>query len=421
MNFTLPLCNVSAALGRGRWAIGGARSESPRVRWGHTLHVLAHHGEREPSSVLLMFGGEVPFPGPFASMRTDELWSLDTHLRWQLVRPSSSASPTTRRLHASAVIDGVSLLMSGGLGRDSWPVPDLWSLRLTDGPRVPVSSSSIEHATLGAEWLRADMQVVDDAAAFCRFGHSMVHVQGSTPTAVLVFGGLTARDGCDNVLGALDRDVGGHASRMGGEAVALNDVLQLRQLSGSWRLDQLSPPSEVDSSSALFGRVPCGRQLHSAHWFRGELGSRSACSDPGCMLVFGGRSQEGAALGDLWAWNPAASNAHDGWQQLHPLGRTAPSERSAHTAALVANALYLLGGTDGAGAEPLNDLWRLDLRELRWRRMLTHSDSPAPRYGASMVHLQPGGVDEHTACRELTRDGRPGSVSSFWGDFCGSK
>jgi len=150
----MPLCNASA-LECDRWAIIDAREkvrgESPRARWGHSMHVLASNGQSARARVLLSFGGEVLYPGPLASTRTDELWSFDQHMRWRLLHPSSAVSPSARRLHAATVIDGGdTLLLSGGLGRDGWPIPELWTLKLNSSSAS--GGAAPAQAELSAAW-----------------------------------------------------------------------------------------------------------------------------------------------------------------------------------------------------------------------------------------------------------------------------
>jgi len=225
--------------------------------------------------------------------------------------------------------------------------------------------------------------------------------------AALLFGGLTARDGCEA------ESPGESGARVGGEALALNDVLLLRRERGQWHAEQTSAPSEASCASAS---TPCGRHSHAAHWYTRRVGGRAECDAAGCMLVYGGRSQEGRALGDLWAWRLETADARGGWRQLHVHGGVAPSARSAPATALASDTLYVFGGS--AGSERAEDVWALDLQRLRWQRLLL-SGAAAARHGAAMV-LLPLDAPAPSCLAPMRAAGSTASVRC-WGSLCGSE
>ncbi len=95
------------------------------------------------------------------------------------------------------------------------------------------------------------------------------------------------------------------------------------------------------------------------------------------IILFGGRGS-GGFLNDVWAYDIGSNN----WEEVNPLG-TPPSPRHGH------NAVYDPGGHRmviwaGQGAGFFNDVWVLELGEMRWRR-LDPGNAPEPRYGSTSV------------------------------------
>jgi len=87
------------------------------------------------------------------------------------------------------------------------------------------------------------------------------------------------------------------------------------------------------------GPTPAGRWGHSAD----VLGNR--------MLVFGGSSQGGVSLNDIWSLDFSTNT----WQQLQTV-INAPSPRFAHVSGIIGSHLYIYGGSGG-----VNDIWRFTL------------------------------------------------------------
>ena len=72
--------------------------------------------------------------------------------------------------------------------------------------------------------------------------------------------------------------------------------------------------------------------------------------------MFGGRTQEGRRLGDVWALSTSTWS----WRHVPSIG-SAPSPRWGAAAAMWGDSLVVFGGT-GASAL-LNDVWLLDISE----------------------------------------------------------
>ena len=97
------------------------------------------------------------------------------------------------------------------------------------------------------------------------------------------------------------------------------------------------------------------------------------------LVLFGGRRQDGTALGDTWEWDGL------GWHRVAT--RSAPSERAGHTMALDARRgnLLLFGGAGGAepAPQPRADTWEYLGPAAGWHQL---SDSgPPARYQAAMA------------------------------------
>jgi N-acetylneuraminic acid mutarotase len=105
----------------------------------------------------------------------------------------------------------------------------------------------------------------------------------------------------------------------------------------------------------------------------------SADSVTGNLLLFGGRDDAGAPLGDTWVFT-IEENA---WT---PVEGPAPSPRFGHAIAVnpEGRALYLFGG-QANGDTFFNDVWRFDLDSRSWEEVATSDTSPSPRYGTSAV------------------------------------
>jgi Galactose oxidase, central domain len=90
--------------------------------------------------------------------------------------------------------------------------------------------------------------------------------------------------------------------------------------------------------------------------------------------LFGGRSADGSALGDLWTYDLET----DRWREVNARG---PAPRFGHNAAWVrGRGLVVFAGQ--AGAAFFNDLWAFDPAVERWRKLPGGGAVPVPRYGS---------------------------------------
>ncbi|HEX2193632.1 MAG TPA: kelch repeat-containing protein [Candidatus Limnocylindria bacterium] len=99
-------------------------------------------------------------------------------------------------------------------------------------------------------------------------------------------------------------------------------------------------------------------------------------ADGDVAYLFGGRTADGLALGDLWAFDLA----RDRWSRLEAAG-SAPAARFGHNAVWAAGiGLVIFGGQ--AGTAFFNDLWAYDVDAGRWRRLPARGAVPVARYGS---------------------------------------
>lgn len=82
---------------------------------------------------------------------------------------------------------------------------------------------------------------------------------------------------------------------------------------------------------------------------------------------------------DVWAYDPAAN----GWSQLDCIGYI-PSPREGHAAAIVDDVMYIFGGRTEEGAD-LGDLAAFRITSRRWYTFQNMGPSPSPRSGHSMT------------------------------------
>lgn len=100
--------------------------------------------------------------------------------------------------------------------------------------------------------------------------------------------------------------------------------------------------------------------------------------------LFGGRTADGTALGDLWAYDLEAG----GWKALSP-AEPAPAARFGHNAAWV-EGIGLVVFAGQAGADFFADLWAYDPTTAAWRQLPSTGSVPVARYG-SCATLGPDG------------------------------
>jgi galactose oxidase-like protein len=96
--------------------------------------------------------------------------------------------------------------------------------------------------------------------------------------------------------------------------------------------------------------------------------------DDGIAYLFGGRGSTGAALGDLWAYDPAGNT----WSLVTEDG---PPARFGHNAAWVRGVgLVIFAGQSGSTF--YNDLWAFDPATETWAELPAGGAVPVPRYGS---------------------------------------
>ena len=122
------------------------------------------------------------------------------------------------------------------------------------------------------------------------------------------------------------------------------------------------------------GKHPKAREDHT---FTADLEGRAA-------YLFGGRTLDGAALGDLWRFDLDA----DTWQRLEPEGPS-PDARFGHTATWVPG-IGLVVWSGQRKQAFYDDLWRFDPSTNTWQRLQADGPVPRARYG-SCAALGPDG------------------------------
>eukprot|EP00879_Flechtneria_rotunda_P025407 GHRR01026999.1.p1 GENE.GHRR01026999.1~~GHRR01026999.1.p1 ORF type:complete len:354 (+),score=123.29 GHRR01026999.1:930-1991(+) len=77
------------------------------------------------------------------------------------------------------------------------------------------------------------------------------------------------------------------------------------------------------------------------------------------------------------------------WSNVQHTGSHEPPERLAHSAAVLRDKVYVFGGVTNDG-HLLNDLWALDLDNMHWTRCICYGYTPSPRKGTSMCATEDG-------------------------------
>lgn len=111
------------------------------------------------------------------------------------------------------------------------------------------------------------------------------------------------------------------------------------------------------------------------------LDSHTAClyedGTAAWMIVFGG-----FAVGERSNTVYSLNLSSEKWKQAHT--SKGPEGRSNHSAVIYKDHMYIFGGTSDEG-EKLSDLWKLDLRTYAWEELKPHGDIPSGRSGHSAV------------------------------------
>lgn len=123
------------------------------------------------------------------------------------------------------------------------------------------------------------------------------------------------------------------------------------------------------------GTAPPPRWLHTAVSKSDGFGTEK-------MFVFGGVTRNWVPLDDLYIYDRATNK----WS--HPrLGGNPPFPRMLHTAAVIHNKMFILGGI--ANNIPLEDMWTYDIAKNEWTEEVQFAEYPFAREGHTMVVVEP--------------------------------
>ncbi|ODV89918.1 hypothetical protein CANCADRAFT_31017 [Tortispora caseinolytica NRRL Y-17796] len=303
-------------------------------------------------------------PNPQQKPRTRNI-----HYPWsrKQLTSLSSTSPFPRYGHAAsdiASIESNEIFIFGGLkGRDM--LQDLWA----------INASTFECRL-----------IVSDSPPAPRIGHSCVLVDN----AFIVYGGDTKQHPTDkldtdlHVLNTLTRqwrtikipETAHPGGRYGHSLCSLGSKLYL--FGGQRDSEFFNDIYEFDLENLLTsksqgewvllpvsGNAPNPRTNHSMIIYRNTL------------ILFGGTDSVNW-FNDVWCFDLSTSQ----WTEISTAGFV-PVPCEGHTAALVDDAMYVLGGRS-AESEDLNLLSALKLSSMRWFMFQNMGTGPSPRSGHSM-------------------------------------
>ena len=209
-----------------------------------------------------------------------------------------------------------------------------------------------------------------------RWGHSAAFEQGAGNGAsrIVIFGGM-GYDQTFNDTWKLDWEAETWEKvpttgetpdgRMGHSATMMNDRRQMYVFGGSkgqrWMNDmhQLNLETNEWSLVSYQGEVP-KVAYHSATLVGKEL------------FVFGGTLPNNKCSNKLYIFDAERM----AWYEA-PTEGAAPAPRSGHSACLVDNKLYIIGGWDAP--ECFNDVHVLDIGQMKWSKLDTSGSAPTPR------------------------------------------
>ena len=139
------------------------------------------------------------------------------------------------------------------------------------------------------------------------------------------------------------------------------------------------------------------------------------------MLLFGGETDGGIPLGDLWALTRDEYDLRT-WTQLFPAPDPvygSPVARSRHQAVYsAADSTMIVMGGRGAGGVALGDTWLLHLpgngpSGLRWQKLNPAGAAPElARWGHSVVIDSTGHAGRAASCSSAARTARPTTTTS---------
>lgn len=136
------------------------------------------------------------------------------------------------------------------------------------------------------------------------------------------------------------------------------------------------------------GELPMPRYGHSAH----VVGSK--------MFIFGGKTNSGALLRDVWFLDMIDWV----WIQVNPLSQ-GPSARMNHAAELIGRKIVVHGGWNGK--EVFDDFWIFNTDSFGWSQPKTTGFAPSGRFGHTINLLQDGRLLVFGGCSIASLEGFP--------------
>jgi len=110
-----------------------------------------------------------------------------------------------------------------------------------------------------------------------------------------------------------------------------------------------------------------------------QIDEHTACVDGTKVIIFGG-FEDGCRTSTVRTFDLETHK----WALLTPTSQVAPSPRAGHSATFHNDSMYIFGGKDDEN-QKLNDLWRFDMVQLSWTKIVTEGHCPPPRAGHSAV------------------------------------
>lgn len=165
-----------------------------------------------------------------------------------------------------------------------------------------------------------------------------------------------------NIIGSKIYIFGGQVEGYFMNDLAAFDLNQLQMPNNRWEV--LTENSEP--GGALQGKLPPARTNHSVITYNDKL------------YLFGGTNGF-QWFNDVWSYDPAVNK----WTQLDCIGYI-PVPREGHAASLVDDVMYVFGGRTEDGAD-LGDLAAFRISSRRWYTFQNMGPSPSPRSGHSMT------------------------------------
>ncbi|KAI1876111.1 hypothetical protein JX265_000642 [Neoarthrinium moseri] len=165
-----------------------------------------------------------------------------------------------------------------------------------------------------------------------------------------------------NIVGSKIFIFGGQIEGYFMNDLAAFDLNQLQLPTNRWEILY----ENIDINSSPKGRVPPARTNHTMISYNDKL------------YLFGGTNGF-QWFNDVWCYDPATNL----WAQLDCIGYI-PLPREGHAAALVDDVMYIFGGRTEEGAD-LGDLAAFRISSRRWYTFQNMGPTPSPRSGHSMT------------------------------------